>query len=195
MSVFIQQPTNNQTPDTTLGGNAVSSITNTGHGSTITASSAISEASDADEKSARWFDIPNIGGQKTDVRLKLSWTTDGSANASDDGLGGSGDASAQFIIEYSLNGGSSWNTVVTDDASISSPPGGGPDTFDNDNSADISLPISQDLSQVQVRVDYLTNANASGGPGNSGSGSVSNATISGIQVEVTLVDGTVIVMT
>lgn len=195
MPLVIKNPTNNQTPDATLGGLAVTGITNTGHGSTATASSAVSSASDSDEKSARWFDFQNVGGQRISVRLKLSWTTDGSANASDDGLGGSGDGSAQFIIEYSLNGGSTWNTVpgATSIAFLASPPGGGPDTFDNDNSADIALPNSQDLSQVQVRVDYLTSANANGGPGNSGSGSVT-ATISDIRIEVTLADGGVMSM-
>ena len=190
----IVNPTNNQTPDATLGGNAVTGITNTGHGSTSTSSSAAVNASDADEKSARWFGFQNIGGERKSVRLKLSWTTDGSANASDDGLGGSGDGSAQFIIEYSLNGGANWTTIVTDSATISSPPGGGPDTFDNDSSADIALPNNQDLSQVQVRVDYLTSANASGGVGNSGTGSVTNATISDIRIEVMLVAGGLISM-
>lgn len=90
MSVAIRQPTSNQTPDATLGGAAVTSVSNTGHGSTVTASSAVSSASDADEKSARWFGLANVGGQRTSVRLKLSWTTDGSANAADDGLGGAG---------------------------------------------------------------------------------------------------------
>jgi len=194
MAAFIKQATSTQSPDGTLGGAAVTGIAVTGHGSTTTQSSAISSASDADEKSARWFGFENVVGARVAApRLKLSWATDGSAAAADDGVGGNGESSAQFIIEYSLNAGSSWNSVVTDDASISSPPGGGPDTFDNDNSADIALPLSQDISQVQVRVDYLTDASAAGGPGNSGVASVV-ATISGIQVEVTTQDSSPVIL-
>jgi hypothetical protein len=183
----IKQPTSTQTPDATLGGLAVTGITATGHGSTVTSSSANGSGSDADEKSARWFGIPAFGGFViVGKRLKLSWTASGSAGALDDGIGGSSAGNSSFIIEYSLNGGGSWNLVVTDDAAAIGP-GVPSDSFTNNASADIALSVGQDISQIQVRADYLTSASASGGAGNTGSGSVT-VTVSGIQVEVTYVD-------
>lgn len=192
MALVVIQPTSTQTPDATLGGLAVTSISNTGHASTTTSSVAISNGSDADEKSARWFGLGNIGGLRVAVNLKVTWVASGSANASDDGIGGSGDSASTFIIEYSTNGGGAWNTVVTNTASASSP-GLPNDSFTNNSTATMSLSRSQDISQVQVRADYLTNANASGGPGNSGSSSV-DVTVSSIQVEVTLADAQLVVM-
>lgn len=190
MSLVVRQPTATQTPDATLAGLAVTGITNTGHGSTVTSSSANNGATDLDEKSARWFGLQNVSGQRSGVRLKLSWTASGTAGATDDGVGGAGQGAAAFIIEYSLNGGSSWTTVVTEDA-LADSPGSGSDSFTNNNSADIALPNNQDISLVEVRADYNTSAFSSG-LGNTGSGSVT-VTVSGIQVEVTVVDAQPIV--
>lgn len=186
MSVVVRQPTSNQTPDATLGGLAVTSISNTGHASTVTNSAAnAGTASDADERSARWFGLANVGGQRTDVRLKLSWQASGQCDAADDGAGGSAGSDASWSLEYSLNGGSSW-TGITSNSIFAASPGPASASFTNNNSANISLPATQDVSQIQVRVDYNTDANRSA-VGNDASSSVT-ATVSGIQVEVTIVD-------
>jgi hypothetical protein len=193
MSVVTFNPQSNQTPDATLGGSAVSGITNTGHGSTSTNASANNGGFQNSVKSARWFGFQNqTGGQRLGTRLKLSWNANGSANASDDGVGGSGDGSSDFLIEYSTNGGSSWTTIVSDSASATSP-GNGSDSFSNSNSADIALSVNQDLSQVQVRVRYDATASADVGSGNHGDGSVT-ATISNIRIEVTIADDSPIVL-
>lgn len=176
MSLVVAQPTTNETPDAAQGGAAVAGITNTGHGATSTSSSATGIApfgtdSDSDSKSARWFGLQNVGGQKTSVRLKFSWSAGGSCNASG-GLGGSdpqinGNASSScsFQIEYSLNGGSNWTTHVSDSASASSSGlTGDSDSFDNDGSADIALSNGQDVSQIQVRALYQSSADAEAGP-------------------------------
>lgn len=185
MSLIVRQPTSNQTPDATLGGLAVTGVTNTGHGSTVTQSSANNGGGDSDEKSARWFGLADVGGLRTSVRLKLTWQATGNAAATDDGAGGSANGSSSFSIEYSLNGGAGWISIVSDSA-LAEAPGTPADSFTNNNSADIALSNTQDVSQVQVRADYITSANSSG-LGNAGSADVT-VVVSGIQVEVATVD-------
>lgn len=191
MSVVIRQPTQNETPDTGQSGLAVTGISNTGHGSTVTQSSAsasapLGNASDSDAKSARWFGLQEVSGQKTLVKLKFSWTASGNAQVSNES-GGSGSASASFQIQYSLNGGGSWNTHVSDSADAILG-GTNPDSFTNNNSADITLSNAQNVSQIQVRCLYQTSVNVNAGAdfGTDGNSDVT-VTISDIQVEVTVV--------
>src|SRR5262245_20532451 len=130
MATSIVQPTANETP-TSLGGLAVTGITNTGHGGTSTTSTANASApsgsaNDSDSKSARWFGLPNVSGQRTSVRLKFSWDVIGECNAhgglggSDPQIDGSASSSCSFSVQYSLNGGSSWTTHVSNSAFASS---------------------------------------------------------------------------
>jgi hypothetical protein len=204
MATSIVQATATQTPDAGLGGLAVTGITNTGHASTSTSSSADApppsgSASDSDSKSARWFGLPNVSGQRTSVRLKFSWNISGSCNAhgglggSDPQINGVASSSCSFSLQYSLNGGSSWTTHVNDFASsFSFGSGSDNDGFNNVNSANIALSNNQDVSQIQVRVSYSTSCSADAGNGfeDATSDASVTATISGIQVDVVTQDQT-----
>lgn len=204
MGLAIIQPTANQTPDATLGGLAVTGITNTGHGETSTSSSAnalapFGNASDSDSKSARWFGLSNVSGQRTSVRLKFSWSASGSCDAnggqggSDPQIDGTASSSCSFGVEYSLNGGSSWTTHVSDSAgAFSFGPISDNNDFDNNGLADIALSNNQDVSLIQVRVLYSTSCDADAGNGSESATANADVTasISGIQVEVVTQDQT-----
>lgn len=135
MVLLISQPTNNQTPDATLGGLAVTSPTNTGHASTGTSASGGA----SQNKSCRWFAFQSVLGQKTAITLKIDHTSSGT-------LVGAG-ASNAFTLSYSLNGGGSWTNAVVRTNFTSAQ---GPTTFS------VALSVGQDISQVQVRTFYQT---------------------------------------
>jgi hypothetical protein len=160
-------PTANQTPDATLGGAAVTTVSNTGHASTDTSASG---AGGSAEKSCRWFTFQSIGGIITAITLKIDHTSTGTL---------SGSASNAFLLEYSLNNGGSWTTAVSRSNFTSAQ---GPTTFS------VGLSAAQDISQVQVRVDYLCDSTDVGD-----SASIT-ATIANIKLEVTVLDGQLLVM-
>jgi len=160
MALIIRQPTANQSPDATLGGTAVTTPTNTGHASTVTSVSGADNA----EKSARWFSFQAVSGTKTAITLKIDHTSSGSL---------SGGGSNQFILDYSTNGGGAWTNAVTR-TNFTAPEG--PTTFS------VALSAAQDISQVQVRADYLV-----GGAEVGDSASIT-ATIANIKLEVTVRD-------
>lgn len=193
MALLTRNPTANQTPDATLGGNAVTDVTNTGHGSTVTASSAPDGATDSDEKSARWFTFVAGAGLVTAVRLKMSWLSSGSVTTGVGEGGGPSNATAQFLLQYSVNGGSNWTNIVNEQIAAQSIVAADSDSFTNNSSADIDLGVTQDITQVQVRADYVTTAD-SALAGDTADASVT-ATISDIRIEITIADsGAPIVM-
>src|SRR5262245_24926565 len=158
MPLTTRQPTSNTTPAPGVGGDFVAGPTNTGHGTT----------SGSGNYSASWVcsGFANVSGQKTSVRLKANHSSNGFV---------SGAAFNSYIIEYSLNGGSSWTTAFTR-------------AFFNtllNSSFDIALPNNQDLTQVQVRDRGLTSITDP---------ELENAAIdfsvSSIRIEVTTVDTT-----
>jgi hypothetical protein len=124
----------------------------------------------SDSGSCRWTAFPGIPGQKSSITIKVDWTQDGSlSGVSPDNL---------FKIQYSVNGGSSWNTLKNT-TSITSPSSG---------SSSASLSLSQDTSLVQVR-DQLQ---ASGGdPGDISS---VTASISNIRLEIQTLNQLVVMM-
>src|SRR5262245_40723176 len=91
-------PTANTTPDPS-GGIAVTGNSNTGHSSTT---STASGGTNTQTKSCRWTTFPAVPGGATAVTLKVDYTRNGTL--SDGGL----NTSNQLLIEYSINGGSSW---------------------------------------------------------------------------------------
>lgn len=171
MSVITRIPTANETPDTAngIGGDiAVDTPSNTGHASTT---ASFGGGSGSQTKSCRWFTFQNLfGGVRTAVKLKVTHTSSGNDNSEPPFSGGN---SNSFLLQYSLNGGSNWTDIVNrvdfEDAQ-------GPTT------AEINLPLAQDLSQVQVR-DMI------GAGGSLSVDSVSaTATVSDIKIEVTVAD-------
>jgi hypothetical protein len=151
-------PTANQTPDATLGGNAVTTVSNTGHASTVTTASG---AGGSAEKSARWHTFQTVSETVTAITLKITHTSSGSLT---------GGSSNSLLLEYSLNGGGAWITAVTRSNFTAAQ---GPTVFS------VALSAAQSISQVQVRVDYLCDSND---PGDAAS---ITATIADIQLEVT----------
>jgi len=103
------------------------------------------------------------------VTLKADWTNNGSIT---------GVADNQLLIEYSLNGGGAWNTLLLH-LNVTSLANG---------TASQALSNSQDLTTVRVRDSLLAET---GGAGDSAS---ITATVSNIKIEVVTVDANVIVM-
>jgi len=163
MASVTLNPTANQTPDAGQAGVAVTGAINTGHGSTVTASSG---ATDSDFKTCRWFTFQTLGAGLTvaSLSLKASWTvTSGILN---------GDGAGNFFgMDYTLNGGSVWN--VFDNISNTTSASGTPS---------INLAQSQNISQVQVRCIWQTGTTDIGELA-SITGSVSN-----IRIEAVLSD-------
>jgi hypothetical protein len=158
-------PTSNTSPDPAQGGLAVTTPSNTGHAST-TASAAGDGIGVSEEKSCIWQGFPAApAGTKTAIALKITHTSNGTRSGAT--------ATNQFRLEYSLNGGGAWNTAVS---RINMTSAQGPTEFS------VALPLSQDLTQVQVR-DFMQATALT--IGHSASAIV---TISDIKIEVTTAD-------
>lgn len=128
--IYTRQATSNESPDTSGGGGtAVSSPTNTGH--------ALSEANAGDVlKSCRWRNFPSVVGFKKSITLKLFWEEN--ANL---------DVGNFFEVDYSLNGGSSWNLGFIHN-NVAAPGSG---TFSQ------SISTSQDIGLIQIRDVFSAN--------------------------------------
>lgn len=150
------QATGNQSADSTQPGTtAVTGNTNTGHASTT----CFGTNGGGQQKSCRWhtFSPTSIPGTKVSVKLKFDWSQNGNPSTGD----------VNFQVQYTVNGGSNWNTVFSHSGFIGSSSG----------SESVTLSVGQDISQIQVR-DLLEVFSS---PEDSSS---MNATISSIQVEV-----------
>ena len=155
LSSSVINPSSNQTPDPGLGGTAVTNQTNTGHGSTITA--AINGTLKV--KSCRWSGFQPVSGQITSIILKVDWGESGEL-----GVG----ATNSFQLEYSLNNGATWNTLLDHELI----------NISNTGTAQVSLPSAQNISLVQVRDRLSAVAPVAGEPANV------IASVSGIRLEV-----------
>lgn len=153
-------PTSNTSPDPGQGGSAVTSPTNTGHAST----SSVAIGDDigvVQDKTCIWQSFSAVSGQVLSATLKITHTSTGLVSGAS--------ASNQFVLEYSLNGGGSWSTVVSRVNMASSQ---GPTVFS------VALSPSQNLSQVRVR-DFIRATAVT-----SGDTATATVTISDIQIEV-----------
>lgn len=133
MSTEIKNPTANETPDSSqiVGDVAVTGATNTGHASTT---SSAAGAGSLVDKTCRWSGFAATPPGNLTASLKITHTSSGALTG--------GTAANRFTLEYSLNGGGAWTTVVdrTDFTASQGP-----------TTASITLSPSQDLTQVQVR--------------------------------------------
>jgi RHS repeat-associated protein len=186
--VVSVSPTANQSPDPGLGGVAVNSPINTGHGSTSSLASRTSKGSVSQTKTCLWHSFSGVTGIRTRVTLKLDWTLNASINASafDEFAGAT--ASYDFKIEYSLDNGSTWTVMRVLNDSVSIPDGAGGSDSDDINtsgseSVDLPNPGGIDITQIRVRDRIFTSAAVR--TSNNGSAS-SNATasVSLIRLEV-----------
>ena len=158
MPTTIYNATSNTTPDPTLGGIAVTTPTNTGHASSTSAAAGLTNLR---EKSCLWSAFPAALGSPSSVTLKVTFSESGSTS---DGFV---DTTNRFLIEYSLNGGSSW-TALRDGNNF---------TASSSGTLSAVLLTSQDLEQVRVR--DLISASKAGVESAS-----ATATVSDIKIEV-----------
>lgn len=158
-------PTSNTSPDPGFGGSAVTTPINTGHGSTVTSDGAGAPGSVT--KSCLWSGFPANTRKKINVILKVDWTEDGSLGA---------DGTSSFLIQYSLNGGSSFTNLLLHSDVTSSSSG----------TASIALPNNQDFTQVQVKDRMI----AAGG---TTSASITTS-ISNVRIEAELIEQSTVVM-
>jgi len=190
MGTINVQATTTTSPDPGYGGLAISGIGVTGHSSSTASCSSFASSgfgSDADSqiRSGRWGGFPTgPGGTRKSVKLKFDWSTTRSGSASaDSGDGGSADSDVELLMEYSVNNGGAWSTVVLTTNgcnNINSPFSDGPS-----GSESISLSLSQDLTQVLLREKNRAFTDAGGGEFSGASANASTAvTVSNILIEV-----------
>ena len=183
----VVYPSANQTPDPGQGGYAVEWPSNTGHDSTsVYSSDSPGGFSTSELKTARWSAFPSVPGQIVSIRLKFDWSISGSLDVSVN-ENGTADASYQFGIGVSLNGGSSWALSPVSSSNGIGVAGPGPVNdsapIDGYGSVDINL-TGANISQIQVR-DRLFVSTDAGIPGSDGSATASfSATVSNIRLEV-----------
>jgi hypothetical protein len=127
MALITKNPTSNVSPDPGQGGDAVTGNINTGHASTTAAATHPA----GQTKTCKWTAFASGGGLPLSIVLKFDWTQNGVF------LGGFN----RFRVQYSLNGGSSWNDVF-DHTNINSSSSG---------SSQAVITPPQDIAQVQVR--------------------------------------------
>ncbi len=185
-----------QTPDAgdTL---AVTGISNTGHGSTLTSASAADIESQPSKnitqmKSARWSSFQSgSSGVIIGLKLKFDWTASGNVNASVE-AGGSASARIDFNIDYSIDGGSSWTNALSRFRVVNqSGNGGKTDSISDGGSVEVVLSASQNISLVQVR-DFMRSNAVANAPSVSGAAANSSArittSVSGVSLEVEMVN-------
>ncbi len=131
-----------------------------------------------------------MAGQIVSIRLKFDWWIGGSLDVSVN-ENGAANASYQFGIGVSLNGGSSWALSPVSSSNGIGVAGPGPVNdsapIDGYGSVDINL-TGTDISQIQVR-DRLFVQTDSGISGSDGSATASfSATVSNIRLEVETVN-------
>jgi hypothetical protein len=168
MGFYTFNPTSFQNPDPGQPGSlAVTSPTNTGHASTLI--SAVD--GEANSVSCIWTGFsPVFNGTPLLYQLKVDWSQNGL-------LTGAGSKSNRFKIEYSINNGSSWATLL-DHPNV---------TASTSGSSQVSLTLPQDITQVKVRDSLSVSSTA-------GTNAELTASISNIRVEVTVQDPYVIVL-
>jgi hypothetical protein len=120
--------TANTTPDPGQGGDAVTGNTNTGHAATTCDAAA---GGGSQTKTCIWSGFAAVIGLILGVTLKVDWAENGT-------LGG---GENQFLVEYSLNNGSSWSTLFNHTIIEAADSG----------TASAVLSLTQDLTQVKVR--------------------------------------------
>jgi RHS repeat-associated protein len=192
--VVTLNPSANQSPDPgQVGTLAVTDISNSGHGSTLTVVNAFDIQSqppknNTQQRSAIWSSFQTGPAGVVSLKLKFDWTASGNVNASVE-VGGSASARIDFGISYSLDGGSSWTNALSRFRQVSqSGEGSQGDGISEGGSVEVILSPSQNISLVQVR-DFMK-ANATANAPNKVSGAIAESgagittSVSNIRLEV-----------
>lgn len=183
MSIVNSNPLANVTPDQG-GTSAVTGIGNTGHTDTVTNTSAVDigagpSQNNTVQKSARWHSFGSFpAGTINSLHLKLNWDITGAVSVDSSDVGASGEATITFKIEYTLNGGGAWTEALLKTRSVSASSGSSDsDSIDENGAVDVTLMVSQDIGQVQVRTLTTANAQAIANSGSSANATASETTI------------------
>lgn len=183
MGLTLSVPTSNESPDTTLGGSAVSGAVDTGFSATTCTANRSSNGTTLQEKSYRSFDFPTVVAAQA-IILRGDWAATGSVSATTQGVGDSGSCQIDFTIEYSTNAGSNWSPIVEESVGASGLDG--TDASDNlSESGSLSQAISPGVtfSDIQVRAFISATGTVSEVTSASVTSSI-EATLSGLQLEV-----------
>jgi hypothetical protein len=181
VGVVSVNPGGNQTPDPGLGGAAVSSQSNLGHGSTQSSANRVLRNGTASQtKTCLWHSFSAVPGFKTRVTLKFDWTLNASTTVSIEGPGSGGTALYIFRIEYSLDNGSNWTVGTGVNGAVSIDTSGS-------ESIDLPNPGAIDITQIRVRDRIFASATVSG-LGHAEASSDATASVSNISLEVEAVD-------
>jgi hypothetical protein len=183
---MIIQATNNQTPDATQGGSAVTGNNNTSHGATNSNCVAGSEDSCGVSKTCRWLSFPARPVSK--ITVQFSWSITGTLTLTG-AAPGTTTADALYRVQYSVDGGSNWTTVLT--RSFSRTVSGSTPISDSGSVSQNIVGLNSGL--VQLRDLIQVSASSVGDPTVSESADLT-ATISGIQLDITPVDSRPIVI-
>jgi hypothetical protein len=173
------QAQNNETPDSTQAlTSAVTGNSNTGHSNTNSTVEVGPDESNSQTKTCRWFNFP--GALVTKTKLQFSWSLSGSLTLTG-ALPGTTVAHGIFEVEYSINGGASWNSAVSRTFTQNV---NGTQPLSDSGSVDIDI-VTTDPAQVQVRDRVRADASSAIDPTVSASASIT-AEIHTLQLEVDL---------
>jgi RHS repeat-associated protein len=151
-----------QTPAPGLGGSSVNGPANTGHANTPIYVSTLPYPQ-SELKTCEWHSFPNVTGTITSITLKFDWIAAGDASVQTANPGDFGEAYAEFGVDYSTNGGSSWTYAVGGFAyaQASDEGGSGYHQFGSPGSSpvpfSVSIPPSTPISQIRVRDKLYAN--------------------------------------
>src|SRR5262249_4088316 len=141
-SIVTVYPSAYQSPDPGQGPYyAVTSPSNTGHGSTTAYSDDYIYDS---PKSCIWTNFQPISAQVIGITLKFDWTENGV-------VGTSYYSYNAWFVQYSIDGGASWVTIFQHNNVVAA----------NAGSSQITLSANQNISQVQVRTQIAALADTS----------------------------------
>jgi hypothetical protein len=174
---IIIQPGANESPDSTQAlTTAVVGNNNTSHAATTSDVSIGSEQFGDETRTCRWFAL--AGGPARSINLTFNWSITGSITLTA-AAPGTTVGNASFLVEYTVNGGSSWVTALTRSFTRDT---SGTTSISDSGSENISLPVAA-LSQIQIRDRIRADATSAGDPTVSATASIT-ATIDAIQLSV-----------
>jgi NedA-like, galactose-binding domain/PA14 domain len=186
-SVVTVYPGANQTPDSTQPNTyLLFNTSNTGHEINPSMAFADENGWETVERTGRWFNFQAPSGTIGKITLKLNWEH---YSQIDNVLpiGAWGGAQTVWRVEYTINGGSSWISLVdrgnwkNDNGSSVIPRESGEATVD--------IPIGTTFSQIQVRESLYSDASCSSEEGSgASSGGYVDSTISNIRLQVETVN-------
>lgn len=184
METLTLNPQSNTTPDPALGGLAVTGNTNTGHGTTqsiisVSCGPDPDSVFDQQNKNCMWSNFQPTSNVST-INLKADWQITNynvSENSPQDSIA---TGSIIFILEYSINNGSSYTDALN--FTDTTPPN---HSGSNSGSINVSIPASTPVSQIRLRSRINASASASGGIElGASAGSNVSANVSNIRLEL-----------